>query len=144
MVDWMEDTAKNVIYETPTKTFFRKKKRIQTTQPDPAWEATYKAYKESTDYKKFWISKWVTSRIPTNGKLKEWKIVESDACPRYGEPETKRKHILHCQQAPWPQEMDKLNQWLDTNYTDPNLQMMIIEGLNSWRNNTNPHLTEIP
>ena len=73
--------------------------------------------------------------------MKLWRFQDHSECPRCPEPTEDPQHIISCP-APsartcWSTALTKLEAWLTTSHTMPELTTAIIRSLKAWQ--TNPH-----
>jgi hypothetical protein len=91
--------ALTLIHTTPSQQYWIQKHTMHLHRSSIAWQAIYQAYKTTPTRFKLWIPKWLSGWIPIGKKLKQWKVTTTDVCPRCGEPELQRHHILRCPQV---------------------------------------------
>ena len=87
-----------------------------------------KAFKSTIMYKRLWLSKVLTNRLPTMENISKWtKEEEPNMCPRCGEEED-NDHIVWCEAAAEQRQIrvDKLADFLNAQCTAPSLKERII------------------
>ena len=77
----------------------------------------------------------------------KWKFQDHKECPLCREPETPT-HVLQCKDARahqvWKTTLSKLDTWLHSAYTDPDLHQAIIRHLTSWQSHRPlPHTSSL-
>jgi hypothetical protein len=80
------------------------------------WRACEKAMKSLAIGRRHWVAKHVSGHVGVGVKMVQWKMRESAACPRCGEPEDSR-HVwtCHAPDARWTRmvHLAKLETWLE-------------------------------
>ena len=84
-----------------------------------------------------WIAKFLSGWTASGSAMVRWNKRIVDVCPRCGAKKEDTKHILECK-APeaveiWILEIDKLDKWLKSEATCPQLRKAIIESLSKWK-----------
>jgi hypothetical protein len=142
ITSWSDTTALQLLYSGPAKTFWKKKLRMVDTAPEPNWSSTHNAFQNIPTYKKIWMIKYLTNRLPIGAKLLQWKFTTNDLCPRCGQPEQHRGHVLQCPHleavALWDKALEDLSHWMITHHTQPDAQRIILANLRSWHDDNGP------
>jgi hypothetical protein len=152
LTSWSNKVAIQLTHAKPTQTYWTKTQRIPQTNQPVAWDALYQvAYKSTPLQRKVWIPKWLSAWLPIGKKLVRWKITQTDVCPRCGESERHRHHVIQCPQDEakhtWQASLNKLDRWLtNKNYTQHDLHEGILEGLSAWHDDrpTQPTTSDWP
>jgi hypothetical protein len=99
------------------------------------WEASGKALKSLDLYQRLWVSKWVSNKLPIGSQRLRIFPDEPEGCPRCGEAED-RSHILRCPhhgaQSKWHMAISKLDDWMQSADTLPDLRSAIIQRMRQW------------
>jgi hypothetical protein len=92
---WSEKLALTLIHTTPSQQqYWYQRQRLNPYGPTPAWATLYQAYKTAPTRSKLWTSKCLSGWVLIGANMKQWKLSTTDVCPRCGEPETHRHHVL--------------------------------------------------
>jgi hypothetical protein len=108
------------------------------TSADIDWDALGTAMAGIPLNRRHWRSKTTTGFCATGRMMYRRKEHETDECPRCGAPENV-EHIWKCEkdtQELWNKAMQGVREWLVSYRTHPELARSIIQGIQSWRNNT--------
>jgi hypothetical protein len=142
LTSWSDKVALQLIHAKPTQSYWTKTQHIPQTNQPVAWDALYQAYKSTPLQRKLWIPKWLSAWLAIGKNLVRWKITQTDVCPRCGEPERRRHHVIQCPQDEaqhtWQALLNKLDRWLTNNYTQYDLHGRILEGLSAWHDDRPP------
>jgi len=80
-----------------------------------------------------WAAKTAARFLPYGTNMKQWNLQMEDKCPRCHKLAEGRNHLTQCQaigaQEQWETSLQKLEDWMHTEQTDPNIKMEIITGL---------------
>lgn len=135
-------TIYDVVHSREAKDYWMKKDNLPHEAMDEVdWELLNVAMKEIKRNRRVFSSKH-TSGICGVGKfMQRWKLQKDNLCPRCGELED-APHVWVCQGSGateiWDKSLDKLEDWLKTVNTNPDIQHTIISSkLERWNN---PHL----
>jgi hypothetical protein len=142
ITSWSETSGLELIYRQPSQTYWRKKQRIPETDTDPSWPTTYDAFRNTTNPNRLWLTKWLTGWLPTGSKLLQWNATTNNLCPRCGQPETTKLHVIFCTHIEanhlWQSEIQKLEFWMTKKHTQPDLQHGILTNLQTWHDQLPP------
>ncbi len=68
--------------------------------------------------------------------MKQWNLQTADQCPRCQQPAEGKDHITQCQatgaKEQWETVLQTLEDWIQTQQTEPEIQQETIEGLRQW------------
>jgi hypothetical protein len=98
------------------------------------WTALRTAKRESSSFINNMIAKWTCNQMPTALVQSRWGTVASPICPRCKTTVETSNHIARCHKAQptWSESLNLLHSWMSTQFTDPELQHMILTGLQVW------------
>ena len=101
------------------------------------WEAQGKALKSLKQSRRQWVSKFVSGWCGTGKMMKRWKQRVTSSCPRCNNPVEDNTHILECKavgaRAEWTLACKKVDDWLNTATTCPELTRLVIKALDNWK-----------
>jgi hypothetical protein len=142
ITSWSETRGLELIYQRPSTQYWTKKQRIPGTATPPHWPTTYNAFKNTISPNRLWLTKWLTGWLPTGAKLQQWKVSTNNLCPRCGQPETTKLHVLFCLHIEanhlWQAELKNIDYWMTTKHTHPDLRHGIINNLQHWHDHLPP------
>jgi hypothetical protein len=142
ITSWSETSGLELIYRQPSQSYWRKKQRIPKADTDPSWPTTYDAFRNTTNPNRLWLTKWLTGWLPTGSKLLQWNATTNNLCPRCGQPETTKLHVIFCTHIEanhlWQSEIQKLEFWMTKKHTQPDLQHGILTNLQTWHDQLPP------
>ena len=138
---WNHQVAMDVIYGKHSRQYWHKRHRRQfQSHPIIDWDCIQRAVQNLPFHQRTWHSKWAASYIPIGAKLQLWKIQSNQICPRCGNDEDHKSHVLRCPEFEatklWKANMQKLEQWMVKSYTSPDIQLVIKEALRQWYEKT--------
>lgn len=129
LTTWNQKDVYRQIFSDESEKYWLKK--LQFDQPSTiALKQMGKSFKGMAIYKRLWLSKALTERLPTSTNVSKWtKEVTPDMCHRCGEPED-ATHATWCQ-APSARSyrkecVEKLEEYLRKVHTAPSLRRRII------------------
>jgi hypothetical protein len=103
------------------------------------WDAIGAAMKETKRSARVLIAKHVSGMCGVGKFMKRWKLRQDDICPRCEETED-AAHVWTCQgegaNEIWNKSLEDLEQWMNINYTNPDLQHLLLTQLSGWRDNS--------
>ena len=137
----LDRTIYEFITTQPSRDYWNKKMRIpQEISETINWQSLGSAFSELHPNKKKEVIKWNSGFCGTNAALFQRKQAMSAECPGCKHPLETTVHILRCPangaKTSWDDAIDTLQKWLERKDAAPELAQAIIQGLNSWRNNT--------
>ena len=93
------------------------------------WKARDKALEGKPDMFKQWLFKQNSSFCANGKNMGRWFNSEHTSCPNCNAPQEDAAHLLHCPDAGrfslFRSEVNKLEQWLSMNHTDPDLARIL-------------------
>jgi hypothetical protein len=125
-------------YGKKTKTYWSKKDQLSETATAAIdWKTCGKAFTALPLGKQRWLAKHITHFCAVGTTMLQRKKQDHSTCPRCLDPIETTTHVLTCP-APsatsqWKKCLDKVNDWLEDNKTEPQLQETIIARLSQWR-----------
>jgi len=100
------------------------------------WECSEKAIKGLPQAHRQWVAKVASKFLPDGKNMQRWGLRSTAQCPRCSQPVEDKEHIFTCKaesaQIQWNQSMEKLDQWMQSAKTHPQLRKDIMEGLQQW------------
>ena len=136
LTSWSLKIASHIAFEQHTLKYWHKRHHQTHYAPHAMidWKTIGISLRSLPFHRRLWQSKWCSSYLPIGKNLKRWKICPTDACPRCGEPEDHRFHVIRCPEAKqvWDNAIDKLSVWLTTSSTAPDLKTLLISALQQW------------
>lgn len=130
---WDKKTANRHLYTRSTSEYWNNKLQ-QVQSPEIDWDASGMAFKTLPLFQQLWIPKWLTSFIPYGRNIARWGGL--NVCPRCGETETHRHHVLQCPSPDaitcWTTNLALLDSWMVTQSTHPLLRKAVHRMLRSW------------
>ena len=135
LTNWNMTVIEDIIFGQTSPPYWQK--RHQTDHPpDPDWNTIQSAMKLIPIHRRIWHSKWCSSALMIGKKLKKFGYQNTDACPRCGEPELTRNHIVQCQHnsatQQWKRKRQDLETWCYTSQTSPELRKLLLAAIDSW------------
>ena len=104
------------------------------------WAVTEEAMKAVLSSCQQWISKHVSGRCGVNKWMKRWNKSDTSKCPCCEAPIKDTIHVWKClhkeAQQIWQKGMDTLKIWMWKNKMDPQLIIVLVEGLTCWHKDT--------
>ena len=102
------------------------------------WNALRIAKKESSTFINHMIAKWTCNQMPTALVQFRWGKVPSSRCSRCEMTVETSNHIARCSRAQpiWNEGLVLLQSWLTTQHTEPELQNMLLTGIDLWTSGT--------
>jgi len=103
-------------------------------------QATKRAMKAATLTRQHWVSKHSADICGTNINMVKWKLRTSKQCPRCPHPIETAAHVWMYPDTRehWEQAIDRLDEWLQTQHTCPELTKALLAGLRNWHNEQPP------
>jgi len=100
------------------------------------WESIGCAMREIPVNQRRWVAKYVSGHFATGKNMCRWQFRSSSQCPRCGDPQEDKNHILNCH-APearklWDKSLKALDWWLQDEGTDTSLREHLMDHLRSW------------
>jgi hypothetical protein len=134
----LASTVLKKIQNSNIKDYWKRKKNFSDTTVNLIdWEGLKKS--ASTYDRIKWLSKFVTGICGVGHILKLWKHQAHSTCPRCGQEDENTQHVVVCKELSakltWDKALTQLNQWMKDNNSDPDMREVIIEQLNTWRDN---------
>jgi hypothetical protein len=90
------------------------------------WKSSALALRRLPTPQRLWIPKWLCSTIPIGRNLSRWGMPELLPCPRCGEAESHKYHVLSCPQveaaAIRHEHLHSFGVFLDTSSAEPDLK----------------------
>jgi hypothetical protein len=130
-------TIYEVVHAEEAKQYWLSKSRVSQEGYDATnWDALGKAMEESSRSKRVFMMKHTAGMCGVGKFMLKWKQRDNPNCPRCGQFED-APHVWTCQGCEandvWKESLDKLNEWMSSIQTDPDIQDGIIAYLNGWR-----------
>ena len=99
------------------------------------WGAQERAIKGIKVARRHWVSKQATGFCAVGAVMLMRKERPSAKCPRCPCEEETVEHVYVCPGAKdqWKESLEKLEDWLTSQRTDPDITWQIIQGLTSWQ-----------
>ena len=101
------------------------------------WLAIGTAMKESSLYKRHFVSKHSTGHCGVGKMMKRWGFRTDDSCPRCKAAEESAPHVILCPHPSasklWLEQVDSLKNWLKAQKTKGDIIMAIIRNLKKLR-----------
>jgi hypothetical protein len=142
ITSWSETNGLEHIYQKPSQSYWIKKQRIPPTTMEPHWTTTYNAFHNTVNPNRLWLTKWLTGWLPTGSKLLQWNATTNNLCPRCGQPETTKLHVVFCKHNEanhlWLAALERLEIWMTQKHTQPELQQGILQNLQRWHDHLPP------
>jgi hypothetical protein len=142
----------DIVHAKEARDYWLSKDRVPHDNYDcNNWEALQKAMEESPRPCRIFIMKHSAGMCRVGKFMHRWKEHDYPNCPRCGQFED-APHVWLCKgcytSSVWTASLDKLQDWMTSVQTDPDIQDAIINYLNSWRNETTPsnpplHIAEL-
>jgi len=103
-------------------------------------KATKRAMQAATLTRQHWVSKHSADICGTNINMVKWQLRTSTQCPRCSHPTETATHVWLCPATKehWEQAMDRLDAWLQTKHSSPELTKALLAGLRSWHDEQPP------
>ena len=96
--------------------------------------------------KQKWVAKFMSGWCATGKMMKRWHKHVSSSCPRCNFPVEDSDHVLKCQAVgavnKWTESVGKMQSWLDSNSSCPDLAKLVINALTSFKQNKSIALHE--
>jgi hypothetical protein len=106
---------------------------------DVNWPAVQDALSTSPLSKRLFITKHAAGMCGVGKFMARWKKRDTSACPRCGAFED-ATHVWKCRgedaDRVWKQSLDHLKDWMASHDTDPDLANLLLDMLQSWRDDT--------
>jgi hypothetical protein len=67
---------------------------LNENDPEPNWENTQMAFKQTNICKRIWLIKYLNNRLPIGEKHLQWNCSTNNLCPRCDRLETYRCHVI--------------------------------------------------
>ena len=94
----LKQTLYDCIMEEKIHQYWEEKKRYAEDDKDMiCWICNEKAMKNSSQYKRRFVSKWTSETMPTGKNLRRWKMRPYSFCPFCKQDDEDIYHILHCE-----------------------------------------------
>ncbi len=124
---WTPHRAQQLYYRRSTELFWTKRLHCANTYTSLDWSASALALRRLAIHQRLWIPKWLCSTLPIGKNLVRWgKPASMLQCPRCGEDELHRYHVLQCLQpdacAIREKGLTDISDFLDTSHTAPDLK----------------------
>jgi hypothetical protein len=138
----LSSTIYDIVHATEAKDYWLSKDRVpHDTYDSNNWDALHKAMEESPRSRRIFIMKHSAGMCGVGKFMHRWKERDNPNCPRCGQFED-APHVWLCKgcdtNSVWTSSLDKLQDWMTSVQTDPDIQDAIINYLDSWRNDTTP------
>jgi hypothetical protein len=132
-------TGEEAIHWKRVRKYWMKKLQINNYNAQSIdWELGEISSKKLTKSRQKWLAKWITGICGVGTQLKQWKHQDQDKCPRCEQDREDVQHVMKCQHPTativWDDAMKKLENWMIKNECEPRMKTIIVESLQSWRN----------
>ncbi len=136
----LTDTVYDLAHSPEAKSYWMQKDNVSYETIDSInWGAIKTAMKESKRGKRIFISKHTSGMCGVGRFMKRWKLHQDYSCPRCGLPEDSA-HVWACHGEGadniWETALNNLEGWFNLLDTDPDLQHLVLQHLQSWRDDT--------
>jgi hypothetical protein len=134
------------IYEEKTMVYWAKKSdRHREIIRGVDWELCGSAFKKLTISKQRRVTKHASGHMACGKMMKIWSFQDHEECPRCAEVKETPLHVLDCgamsTKVIWSKSMTKLQTWMESTNTMPELQTALITRLRQWKGETNDNPT---
>jgi hypothetical protein len=134
------------IYEEKTMVYWAKKSdRHREIIRGVDWELCGSAFKKLTISKQRRVTKHASGHMACGKMMKIWSFQDHEECPRCAEVKETPLHVLECgamsTKVIWSKSMTKLQTWMESTNTMPELQTALITRLRQWKGETNDNPT---
>jgi exonuclease III len=128
---WTTKRAQRLFYRSPSELFWTRRLKCEQVYSVLDWSSTALGIRRSAIHQRLWIPKWLCSTLPIGKNLVRWgKPDVMLQCPRCGEDETHRYHVIQCNHAEAvairETHIEQLEQFLDTAITEPDLKIGLL------------------
>jgi hypothetical protein len=101
------------------------------------WDICGESYRQLRFHQKRRISKQATGHLAVGTMMKRWGFQDNDECPRCQEPAERAIHVFLCQderaEIVWQTALLKLDKWMLSQHTMPQLRTALLACLSHWR-----------
>lgn len=140
----------NAIYEDTVMEYWAKKSQLHREAiREIDWDLCGAAFRKLTIPQQRRVTKHASGHFACGRMMKLWQFQDHEECPRCPEPREDAQHVLSCP-APstnlvWERSMTKLQLWMESATTMPELQVALITRLRQWKGLTrhNPTWTTL-
>jgi hypothetical protein len=127
---WSTQRATQVYYRDQTALFWNKRLQQPLSLQVFDWTGAAMALRRLTTYQRLWIPKWMCSVLPIGKNLTRWGIPDQLVCPRCGEEETHKFHVISCAHVDATeirrQGIHTISIYLDESNTAPDLKLGLL------------------
>jgi len=131
---WSRETAELHFYNPMVAHYWWDKRKLRITSIDLTTSAM--ALRRMNLAQQLWVPRWITSFLPTGNRMMLISADHSPLCPRCGQAETHRSHVIRCPHPDvitrWQHRLTKLDSWLILQHTQPTLCTGLIALLSAW------------
>jgi hypothetical protein len=133
---WTTQRAQHIYYRKPASEFWSKRLHCEHPLETLDWSSASLAFRRTVVHQRLWIPKWWCSTLPIGKNLVRWgQPAVMLACPRCGEDESHRFHVIRCLHpdatALCDSHLEQLGHFLDTSHTAPDIKLGILSLLTS-------------
>jgi len=101
------------------------------------WDAMGWAMGKSKFNQRKWVAKYMMGFFAHGKNIQWWKMRTATMCPRCGEEDEDKTHVIRCKhktaQQQWDKALTELENWMIMAKTEPMIQTTIITCLRKWR-----------
>ena len=127
---WTVPRATQVYHQSKVALFWNQR----LSQPDALhtfdWSSSALALRRIPTFQRLWTPKWLCSVLPFGKNLQRWGVLDQLVCPRCGEDELHKFHVISCchveATAIRLEGLRKLTIFLDEAATSPDLKLGLI------------------
>jgi ribonuclease HI len=134
-------TLYSLLYTPTTEAYWMKKYQLSRQLIRSIdWAVCGEAYRQLRFPQQRRVSKQATGHMAVGKMMQIWSFQETAECPRCQAPTERASHVLTCRDpradAVWKMALTKLERWMTSQRTMPQLQTAILNGLSQWRDPT--------
>jgi hypothetical protein len=136
----LDNTIYEAVHAPGARAYWARKQQVdEEVIRDINWPAIKNAATSSSLTRRIFITKHSTGMCGVGKFMARWRQRESPACPRCGAFED-ATHVWKCHgldtDQVWENSLDRLQDWMESQDTDPDLVTLLIDMLCSWRDET--------
>ena len=141
-------TLYSIIQDPVTQQWWVRNNHVKETASNLAdWEATADLLQHLPLPRRRWVTKTASHNCGVGTTLQSWNFQDHSTCPRCSATED-TTHVYQCTghnaTEIWNKSIDRLQTYLTTHHTDPELATCLITCLQQWRRKEKIHLTSYP
>ena len=93
---WHSENSSNLYHNKSLLEYWHKRLKINQSSDHIHWAALARGYRRMPIFMRLWLPKWHASLLPIGYNFVRWNQPNLSACPRCGNLEEHRYHVIHC------------------------------------------------